>query len=296
VSQLSDAFSANMAFLAFLACSSSPNGFTYVHAAISQNYQALISILADLKPGIVNQASKHGWTPLHEAMYRNRIDCARELLKRGAVSTLNKVVSFSGFFMTPLGVSVVRSHHKMVEFLLSQKPNLRVAEARNSGMTVAHLAVLYENRRCSTPSILKLLLAAAPELANVQNSEGLTPLHFATYLGDTGAIRDLIACRADLDKIDESGRTALHFAWAQIHFKSDPDLRKSEDFLHSRELLLWAGADPDIQDIYGLTPSRLAFFPYLVPKFNGGNQRFGSELSLWEGAISSCPDAWHSAR
>lgn len=61
-------------------------------------------------------------------------------------------------------------------------------------------------------SRLKLLLDAAPCLANSVGERGETPLHWASYLGDHWVVGLLIAKGADVDEVGEAGMSPLHLA------------------------------------------------------------------------------------
>jgi ankyrin repeat protein len=86
-------------------------------------------------------------------------------------------------------------------------------------------------------------LIAGGEDVNVatDNTNGMSPLHWAAYYGNERCIRILIASAANLNITDVYGRTPLH--WAIGSQRSA-----------CVQLLVDAGADPNISDIRGETP------------------------------------------
>jgi ankyrin repeat protein len=110
--------------------------------------------------------------------------------------------------------------------------------------------------------------------------EGRQELHYRALDGDIQGIRDRLAAGDDIGRADKQGFTALHFAAQQSHTESvrallevgaqvDPRDRFGNTPLwravfNSRgkgatvEMLLRAGADPDIVNEAGATPRDLA--------------------------------------
>lgn len=92
---------------------------------------------------------------------------------------------------------------------------------------------------------LKALLAKEPQLLNVKNVRGSTPLHLAAINPDASVIEALLSAGADVNVTDEEGFTPLHMA--AFHRQADYAL-----------LLLEAGADVNAKTVYGRTPLSMA--------------------------------------
>jgi len=99
---------------------------------------------------------------------------------------------------------------------------------------------------------LRSLLATNPELANMENAEGLTPLGYAAHYGHPNAVKTLLEHGVEVNAISHSkvsyipSNTALH---AGIAGGCSIEVIK---------LLLECGAKTDILDSNGYTPIEVA--------------------------------------
>ncbi|MFD8425514.1 ankyrin repeat domain-containing protein [Streptomyces sp. NPDC059466] len=77
--------------------------------------------------------------------------------------------------------------------------------------------------------------------------QGWTPLHFAADEQDAAAVGSLLAAGAEVDAPDEQGNTPL---WQAVFtYRGDGEVLS---------LLVGAGADPDRDNLHGVSPRRLA--------------------------------------
>lgn len=88
----------------------------------------------------------------------------------------------------------------------------------------------------------RALLTATPELINLANSSGQTPLHRASYRGHEAIIQLLIDRGADVDAKDKNDQTPLHL------------LAIISVMTHIAKLMIDAGADVNARDKDGNTP------------------------------------------
>ncbi|WP_442603152.1 ankyrin repeat domain-containing protein [Paenibacillus sp. KN14-4R] len=101
---------------------------------------------------------------------------------------------------------------------------------------------------------LTMILQTQPELANTENSEGLTPLGYAAHFGNVDAVQVLLDYGADVNAVSHSkvtyipSNTALHAAIA------------GERNLDVIKLLLANKAQTDILDSNGQTCLHTAAF------------------------------------
>ncbi|WP_331740778.1 ankyrin repeat domain-containing protein (plasmid) [Streptomyces sp. NBC_00015] len=80
-----------------------------------------------------------------------------------------------------------------------------------------------------------------------ESRRGWTPLHFAVDEQDAAAVGSLLAAGAEVDAPAEQGNTPL---WQAVFtFRSDGAVLS---------LLVDAGADPDMDNLHGVSPRRLA--------------------------------------
>ncbi|HEY3416578.1 MAG TPA: ankyrin repeat domain-containing protein [Armatimonadota bacterium] len=150
-------------------------------------------------------------------------------------------------------------------------------EDRHNGTTDLHLAIARGDR-----NTIQQLLESQRELVEASNQDGMTPLHFAAYLGDEKLVCELVRRGARINVRDVYGRTPLYFATSQrhvaavralLHAGADPNISTLETFeareapLHMAArlgdgeiitLLLAHGADPTMIDDLGRTPAYIA--------------------------------------
>jgi uncharacterized protein len=89
-------------------------------------------------------------------------------------------------------------------------------------------------------------LAAGDEVG-LADKQGFTPLHFAAQQSQTEAVKALLEAGAPVDQQDRFGNTPL---WRAVFNAQGQEA--------TVELLLWAGANPDILNEAGATPRDLA--------------------------------------
>ena len=104
---------------------------------------------------------------------------------------------------------------------------------------------IHDLAKAGTGAQVQALLASHPELLNVKNVRGSTPLHLAAINPDPTAVAVLLAAGADVKAADEEGFTPLHMA--AFHRQADYAL-----------LFLEAGADVNAKTTAGRTPLGMA--------------------------------------
>ena len=104
--------------------------------------------------------------------------------------------------------------------------------------------LLFDERVQGQIDLLKELIFGGADV-NAQNSQELTPLHFAVINRNHEAMRILLKAGALVDKNNFRGATPLAIA---VY---------NED-LTAVDILMENGADPDIPDNYGITPLAIA--------------------------------------
>ena len=133
--------------------------------------------------------------------------------------------------LSPLMVALYHREPEIATLFLERLAALSIFEAAATGK----MAHLISN------------LAREPELVNAYSSDGFQPLGLAAYFGHVMAVEYLIKAGAEINSPSRNslGATPLQSAVAGCHHEIV-------------NLLLAAGADPNIQDKSGYTPLHIA--------------------------------------
>ena len=191
--------------------------------------RVILVVLLLLSGGCKRSASPKGTILLIEAAARGDVNEVRSRLGRG--ESINVT---DAWHRTPLGVAVRYGNLELVELLLAHGANVN-ANCEAPFNTALHIAVEQDMK-----PLAKLLLAHGAELDR-KNKLGQTPaavamkaghkrmirllvdhgaamtLHVAAYLGETGAMEQLIKDGAKVDVKDAEKRTALEYAALEGH-------------------------------------------------------------------------------
>ncbi|XP_041016505.1 ankyrin repeat-containing protein At5g02620-like [Juglans microcarpa x Juglans regia] len=214
-----------------------------LHVATKFKQEKFAEMLIDMNKSLVDLKNKEEDTPLHIAA---RVGCSgiTKLLIDHSKSSILEMVNM--YKDTTLHDAVRNGHQSVVELLLSQKPGLAMMmnEAGESplylavdrkhydiadyilqnapefpyggrdGMNVLHVATI----RMAT-KFLQKAIEKWPCLASEADDLGWTPLHYASYIDNVGAVELLLkADRSAAYKKDKEGMSALHISAEQGHF------------------------------------------------------------------------------
>ena len=149
----------------------------------------------------VTAKNDSGSTPLHEAVWKDRVDLARSLVKSGANATANSKVG-----STPLYSSVRLKDMELARFLIGH--GARAVAQDEGGWVPLHWAM-----RAQRIDLARLLLERGAD-ATAKTSRGWTPLHLAMWRGRDDLVRLLIEYSADTTATGmyKDGSTPLHLA------------------------------------------------------------------------------------
>lgn len=204
-----------------------------------------------------NGISRHGFTPLHAAVYKNHADAVRLLVLYGADVSVKAENGESTMHFAALGDSV-----QAARYLIDVGAELD--ERDDDGITAVWVASFYGNEE-----ILELLLSAGANPSISEKKSGVTPLLTASEKGYLEVVKSLVAAGAELStEKDLKGRSAVLVAAEQGNvdilkfFASisnlnamniqDEDSRSPiyaaacEGHREAVKVLLNAGADPNI--------------------------------------------------
>jgi ankyrin repeat protein len=201
-----------------------PVGMTALHCAARDGYEFLAAELLS-KGAAVDAKTDTGETPLHMAVENGHIKIASQLLDHGA-----NIEAQDNVGKVPLYDAIVNKDRAMVELFLGKGAALEVKDLL--GRTIVLIAV-----ETGQLDIIHILLEKAPNI-QVADIRGQALIHYAAASGLPTIVKQ---CMNDIERQDNSGRTALHVAANAGH----------EDVV---QLLVQAGANIEARTISGQTP------------------------------------------
>ncbi|CAG8956335.1 hypothetical protein HYFRA_00003715 [Hymenoscyphus fraxineus] len=218
-------------------------GFTALYTASDMgNYLVVESLL---KMGADPNKVCGSWAPLLVAASEGYIESIRVLLEGGASPDIPNADSN----MTPLSCAANKGYLDICRLLLSKGAGI------NSPLIVPPvLCDMLENYVGIHPNstqldVIKFLVENGADI-NAKDSDGMTALSNAVYLGNETVVQCLLENRADANIPDDLGRSALFFAAGQSQHRD-----KAVAFARS---LLAHGADINLQTTRGMTPLMIA--------------------------------------
>lgn len=250
-----------------------------LHVAVIRNNQAMIELLLS-KGANPNGNRQKKMTPLHLAIEDNDRAIFNILLDAGANPWL---FNEDGNTVAHLWIKNFGSGKKkhasqnpiVLQDIIALCQNGLLINQRNiNGNTLLMLAVLYGSKDEVLEELLRL---GADHTAT--NALGNQAIHTVQHSGFSNALKTLIKHGADINTIDWSGNTLLHFVGnenliveiialggsvnAQNKYGDTPMLSMlkrsmNTDTVGAIQSLLTAGADPDRVNHYGETPRAFA--------------------------------------
>lgn len=177
-----------------------------LHAAVYKNN--LIEMDRFLKAGDpVDVLNCQKQTPLHVACEHGHIRAIEILLSAGA--QLNPTDTSQS---TPLHLAVRYGGLPTVEFFIQKKPNILAQDGL--GKTALHYTSA--TRRAT---MVKLLINENNSVLNLQDNNGMTPLHLAIIGNHDSIVRTLLRSGASASLRDNMGRLPIYYAMQQKNTK-----------------------------------------------------------------------------
>ncbi|KAJ5116623.1 hypothetical protein N7456_000971 [Penicillium angulare] len=214
------------------------SGETALHLAASRGHWEVIGFLMEEK-NLIETPNLKGRTPLRvaaecgeresvqillennaqvNARAENEMTALHAVAKRGNSEILQLLVEYGadtqandGFMMTPLHYACLEGHLDSVKTLIIRNADIE-AQGRDRKTPLICAA-----EAGKTQVVEYLLLKKKASLRSVDDS-GRTALHWAAHNGHENAVRLLSDRRGSLDMVDNEGLTALHLAVMQSQY------------------------------------------------------------------------------
>jgi ankyrin repeat protein len=254
----------------------------------------------------VNQPDDRGDTPIHYLFVHHHYELIPDLIKLGAnveepdsvgKAVLHKVceLDFEVIIDTKkktwkpaqVGIKHQLGHDevRLIEVLIGTKPDLDAPDRRG------HLPIL----QASKTGLVHQLAVAGANL-NVQDKDGMTPLHFACAKGSLDRVKILCSLSADVTAQDKRGRTPLLTFAAREHFSvagEDDDIVKIKAIIRAIEnvnKLALTAKDNEGNGAWQLAAraQNKQFINALMDKGTAINTKDQNGRTILHGAVAAC--------
>lgn len=174
-------------------------GCTALHYCVNNNDTTILDILINDKYINANIQDENGFTLLHYAAYFGKEKIIDFLLKSPKIDVNSK--SIDGY--TALQIAIIQKYFNICSKLVNN-PRININEQTYKGNTALHYAVY-----SGDIEILNLLLSNINVNVSIRGEKNYTPLNLAIINSFNAAIELLLAHKADIDLVDEDGRSPL---------------------------------------------------------------------------------------
>jgi ankyrin repeat protein len=234
-------------------------GATALHLAAGMGDERVAEVASLLSSRAeVDAKNSHGATPLILALADNAArQCAKvveQLLANGA-----DVNARDDNGSLPLYLAVQRRSEESVRLILAHKPDLEISTRERNRSPALDYTPLQKAVSLGDAAIAALLLesGANPNVLGTQYGQyyGQTPLLWAVQNVHKKMVEVLLVAKANVNVVDTSGDTPLH--WAELYLGSPQlDLEKKSTLAEIVNLLKQAGALEDFHLRSSITVSR----------------------------------------
>ncbi|KAI8716908.1 NACHT domain-containing protein [Fusarium sp. LHS14.1] len=182
-------------------------GWTALDESAPPGFDAVVRILIDHDPAILQSRDKSGKSALHHTVGQGHISTVSLLLERGVDVNVIDAEGRSALF------GAVRSGNKaIVELLLKHGANPLVKD--ETGWSILHMAAFYGH-----VEVGEVLIEAGTPIN--QGPEGISPLHIAVLRKQASFLEMLLDHRADPQAETESGADAMYFLELNETYEAD---------------------------------------------------------------------------
>lgn len=179
-------------------------------------------------------------TPLAAAATAGHLDVCAALLAAGADPT--KVTDRSASL---LAAAVVADEPELVDALLARGASARPVTCRNEPTSAFLVAIELGSRQIVDSFVQRAIATGALDVNEPHGDAHVRALHAAAARGRADIVQSLLKAGAQVDVLDNKGKSALHYAAGHDH----------DDVLR---VLVSKGADVLRQDMTGTTPLNVA--------------------------------------
>uniref|UniRef100_A0A8C7Q9H1 Ankyrin repeat domain 52 n=1 Tax=Oncorhynchus mykiss TaxID=8022 RepID=A0A8C7Q9H1_ONCMY len=178
-------------------------GRTALHRAAVMGSEDCVSALLEHGASALCRDFR-GRTPLHLAASCGHMELLRSLLQ-GATRTdpLDSMLDYSGY--TPTHWAAYHGHEDCLDVLLEHK-HFSIQEG--NPFTPLHCALI--NGHDGAAELL--VETVGPQMVNIRDAKGRTPLHAAAYSESVGGLQLALVQGAEVNAVDTTGRSALMVA------------------------------------------------------------------------------------
>lgn len=147
-------------------------GRTCLHLAVFSNNIELIKLILEKGININIKSIGEEETPLHLAAFGSNIETLDFLLSEGADLECKDIKGW-----TPLTVAIITKNFENTKYFLEKKANPLITTYEEQ-RSLLHFAIRIQEENISI-KFIHLLLSHEPKLAELQDKEGKTALHYA---------------------------------------------------------------------------------------------------------------------
>ncbi|MFP3032042.1 MAG: ankyrin repeat domain-containing protein, partial [Wolbachia sp.] len=206
-----------------------PYGKKPIHVAAENNSKDIIELFLSKGVGI-NDTDKQGYTPLHYAAWRGRLEVAKFLIEEYA----NSIFKYNNGSTLPCDAPL-SNHFHIIKCSIGEKNILEIRD--NSGRVPLHCAA--SNGKLD---VVKYFIDEEKVDVNIKDNGYWTPLHWASWGGHLDIAKYLVDKRANINAKDKGSKIPLNVAIDQKHNDVVKYLEQAQLDLN-KELLIAAKGD-----------------------------------------------------
>jgi ankyrin repeat protein len=147
-----------------------------------------------------------GWSPLHHSIWNESVKCIKTLLSSGS-GLLNIT---DNQHMNPLMLACYKGNTDIVKMLIKRGADIYAKD--KDGRTLIHWSIMSKN--ISLLEMLYKIFNRSLHHWTTPDSDGATPLHYATVLADVPVIDYLLSIKCDPTSCDNNGLGVIHWSTA----------------------------------------------------------------------------------
>ena len=238
-------------------------------AAQDGDIQTILTLLGGLAYAGVNERCCTGQTAIYYAAEHGHIDVVRELLARGADSSITD----NQFNETPLHRAAENGHLNIVELLLANDSDVNIESS--AGWTPLHKAA-----RSGRHKVSRFLLLRGADMSKATKKRGHTPLHEAARWGHIDIVSLLLQREDNPNRTVNGGYTPLDCAAIGGNFDVMELLLKRGARAEKANILLKEEVEGIILEEYhdpegkSITPLQKTLANILLTEINSASNEF----------------------